>query len=723
MVPVILASLEATMSTLTRPRPARPDLPPDAEAPEALIEEARRRARRRRRWYGACALVAVAGGLLGFYGFNGGGGGGAARSQLGAGQPEVGASITPQVSFGRWKAAPGLEGGDVRELVFDPHHPSTVFALTENDGPGIFQSSDGGRNWRPLGAVPDASHLDALAIAPRHRRALYVGTEVGVFKTTDGGASWQTASAGLLGKETAQERKNRLEMGYVRALFVDPRDPETLYAGTEEGLFKSTDGGAHWQGSLANLADVGRVGALAFDPTDTEAIYAGTEPGYAGVSFGSGVFKSTDGGRTWSSLGLQKTNVAALAVDPQHSETIYAATRNGSIFKSTDGGGRWRAIGRHQSAYGTFLFDPQNPETVYASEGDRIFKSSDGGRKWRTLHAGRRMVMLGFDPRTSRTLYARDLGRPVDLPGAGILMSTNGGTSWRDLSPGPTTASVRSLVLAPRKPATVLAATDRGVFKRTRGAWQAVANGVKSLDFGVLALTSSDPGTIYAGAGHGVFKSTDRGFTWQALRGSPSTEISALAVDPRKPTTVYATASKRGVFKSVDGGGSWEKLAAGFATTSSRTALVLDPRDPDTVWAGGVGLYRSSDGGRTWRSLGLTNLAVHALALDPKEPGIVYVATGKGVLKSLNHGESWQALPGPLKDAEVEALAIDPRHRNTVYVGTDRGVFLTADGGHSWRRFTRLPLRTFDALAIDRAAGMVYAGAYGGGIFELRLGH
>lgn len=76
---------------------------------------------------------------------------------------------------------------------------------------------------------------------------------------------------------------------------------------------------------------------------------------------------------------------------------------------------------------------------------------------------------------------------------------------------------------------------------------------------------------------------------------------------------------------------------------------------------------------------------------------------------------------GALDGVRVESLAIDPKYQRTVYAGTDRGVFWSADGGDSWRRFTRLPLRPFAALAVDRAAGVLYAGAYGGGIYELNL--
>jgi photosystem II stability/assembly factor-like uncharacterized protein len=703
------------MSVVAPPRPPAADDHPNVEALEALIEEARQRTRRRRRRYGASTFVTAAAGLLGFYGFNHGGG--AIRPQDRA-EPPLGGAVAPaQGDAARWALAPGLEGADVSELVFDPQHPSIAFAATENADAGIFTSSDGGRSWKQLDTTGIGSRVDAVVVAPQHPTALYVGTEAGIFKTNDGGASWHAASMGLFDRETAQERENRFALGYVDALFVDPRDPKTLYAGTEEGLFRSTDGGAHWQSSLT---DVGPVAALAFDPTSATTLYAGTEPA-SSITSGSGVFKSTDAGHSWSLLGLAGRSVCALAVDPKRPNTVYAATSTGSMFRSADGGSSWRAIGSHPSSFG-MLMDPENPETVYASEGDRIFKSSDGGGTWRTLNVGRRAAMLGFDPRTSTTLYARDLGRPVDLPGAGILVSTNGGVTWGDLSAGPTTVSVQSLIADATSPGVAYAATDgRGVFKRTADGWQSANYGLTTLDVRVLTAGASHPAVIFAGTSDGVFKSTDRAASWQPLPGFPRVPISALAVDTLKASTVYAIAANGGIYRSTDGGASSEELARRLDTTAGLPSLALDPRDPETVWAAGGGLLKSSDGGRDWRNAGLVG-PTHALALDANNPAIVYVATDAAVFKSTSGGTSWKTLPGPPEGKKVRALAIDSEHRRRIYAGTDSGVFASYDGGLSWRRIGRdLPPRTIAALAIDPAGDPLYAGALGAGIFQLSV--
>jgi photosystem II stability/assembly factor-like uncharacterized protein len=733
MVLVILASVETTMSILTRPRPPRADERSDAEALEALIEEARQRARRRRRGYAASALVAAAAGLLGFYGFNGGG---ATRPQARAEPPRGGEAAAAPSDAARWPLQPGLEGGAITGLALDPQDPNTVFATTLEAG--VFKSGNGGRTWRLLDLAPGVSRVDALAMAPGDPKTLYVGTGRGVFKTTDGGANWQATSSDLLANETAEERDHRSLEGYVYALAVDRRDRDIVYAGTwEKGVFKTTDGGASWR-SIGLEA----VSPLALDPRDPETIYAGAVGGLGPT----GVFKSSDGGASWHLVGLQGTTVGALALDPQHPETIYAGTDGKGVFKTTDGGASWGAAGLEGRDISGLILNPKNPQNVYAESKGRIFASTNGGRSWRALNAGwvpgTWPTALALNPRNPATVYVGTI-TAVDGKGdvgAGVFKSVDGGNSWRPMNAGLTDARVSALALDPRRPGTAYASIDgRGVFKREDGRWRAANTGLTSKGVHAVAVDPQEPANVYAVTDGGLFKSTTGGAGWRHLP-VPTTDNSTVAIDPQDPSTVYAITNDDGddrsevdtrVFRSDDGGATWrlggdvQKFPAPGAPDYGFPIfpLAIDPLDPETLYAGGLGVFKSTDGGTTWRSVGLARTPVGALATDPKEPAIVYAGTDAGLFKSTDAGATWQALHGPLDDVRVEALAIEPRHRQTVYAGTDRGVVWTADGGHSWRQFKRLPLRTFDALAVDPAAGIVYAGAYGGGIFELRPGH
>jgi photosystem II stability/assembly factor-like uncharacterized protein len=189
-------------------------------------------------------------------------------------------------------------------------------------------------------------------------------------------------------------------------------------------------------------------------------------------------------------------------------------------------------------------------------------------------------------------------------------------------------------------------------------------------------------------------------------------------VEASNPATVYA-ATELGGFKSTDGAVSWH-VAVGPDPLAMR-ALARDPQHPGTLYAKAAisGLLRSTDDGASWRRSGLT-VRVHGLALDPKDPTILYAGTEAGLFTSTDGGRSWRALGGRLTDTEVYAVAIDPEER--IYAGTVGGVFVSTDGGASWSSLSRgLPVRTYDALAVDPAARLLYAGALGAGIYELRL--
>jgi photosystem II stability/assembly factor-like uncharacterized protein len=278
------------------------------------------------------------------------------------------------------------------------------------------------------------------------------------------------------------------------------------------------------------------------------------------------------------------------------------------------------------------------------------------------------------------------------------------------------------------------------------GKWRRVNTGLANRGVTAVAVDPQDPATVYAGTLRGIYKSTNAGANWRAsLTQTPRDDRiysgMGLAVDPQHPATVHAITASHGdrsvyeslIYRSQDSGRTWPRPSQvqavevpeipGATVDDAWPAppLAIDPLNPDTLYAGGLGVHRSVDGGKTWRKAGLPRSPVLALAVDPKETAVVYAGTDAGLFKSTNAGASWQPLQGALDDVRIEALAVDPEYRQTVIAGTDQGVFWSTDGGDRWRRFTHLPPRTFDALAMDRSAGLLYAGANGGGIYELEL--
>ncbi len=527
--------------------------------------------------------------------------------------------------------------------------------------------------------------VPVLAIDPSAPATVYAGTQDGVFKSTNGGGSWTNVNAGVL-------------KGDVRALVIDPSTPATLYATSNGDVFKSRNGGGSWAAISGGTSQV-HVLALAIDPSAPATIYAA---GSSRTAFGGPVaYKITDGGETWTPInaGLTTYYVNTLLLDPSTPSTIYAGSYFDGAFKSTNGGQSWSPIntGLTDNFIQALAIGPSAPASLYAGTVfGGVFKSTNGGRSWTTANAGMKSIVgaLAVDPSVPATLYAGTSGNSG--AGGGIFKSTDGGGSWTTI--------------------------------------QILYSELKA-----LAVDRSMPDTLYAGASSdfyydypaGVFKSTDGGAHWtQSLDAS----VYALVIDPLAPATLYAgTGSWRygaglGVFKSTNGGGSWSAVNAGlqFGPDTNVRALAIDPSAPATLYAGmerGGGAFKSTDGGGSWSAInaGLTASNVYALAIDPSTPAALYAGTDMGAFKSANGGGSWAAVNTGLTNLSVNALAINPTSPATLYAGTNGGVFRSTDSGGTWAAFnTGLPNLPVNALAFDpTGATTLYAGLKGDGVWQL----
>jgi photosystem II stability/assembly factor-like uncharacterized protein len=253
-----------------------------------------------------------------------------------------------------------------------------------------------------------------------------------------------------------------------------------------------------------------------------------------------------------------------------------------------------------------------------------------------------------------------------------------------------------------------------------------------------LAIDPVDPRIVYAGtaAGEGVFKSLDSGVTWsRSGTGLPKgfdSGVVALAVNPRRRAVVYAGTALQGLYKSADGGASWLPVRLGTGpATFTVTALAIDPRDPDVVFTGSAyGLFKTADDGVHWKRItaGLPPLAVpRALAIDPRTPGVVYASiSALGVYRSRDGGETWKpASRGFPARPEVLTLAAAAGRPAAVYATTNQGVFKSTNGAASWSPAGGgLPFQPpVRSLAIDpRGSSVVYAGLPGRGVFRSRNG-
>jgi photosystem II stability/assembly factor-like uncharacterized protein len=315
--------------------------------------------------------------------------------------------------------------------------------------------------------------------------------------------------------------------GSIQSLAIDPGDPSTIYAGSKRGVFKSTDGGASW----SNTGLSADTRSLVIDSVNSNVLYAGTcaEAGvtvfYPGSPF---LFKSTDGGATWSNTSSPLDfDMSLLVMDPTSPNTLYA----GSLIQYVGSGGII------------------------------LWKSTDGGATWngeRTGDIGLASYGLTIDPANPQILYAPgDLYANTNLIHSGLFKSVDGGMNWS--ATGLKDDRVAAVAIDPVNPNTLYAGT---------------------LDHG---QASANP--------RGVFKSTDSGASWFAINnglsdliGSPST-VAALVINPNNPNTLYAATSGSGVFRSTDGGANWVPFNDGL-TNLNVTALVIAPSHPDTLYAG-----------------------------------------------------------------------------------------------------------------------------------------
>jgi photosystem II stability/assembly factor-like uncharacterized protein len=675
----------------------------------------------------------------------------------------------------------GPDGGRVQAIAVDPQIPDTVYAVA---GGSIFKTTDGAANWRrvysPATSDGAANYpVTLVAINPADSNIVYAGTSTaGVFKSTDGGASWTMANAGL--PKPTSDPNDFLTTGtasvHVGILAIDPRNPETIYAGVSVNydgpipsppiptLFKSTDGGASWSAASSGLfvnsanpqdfAGYVFVSSLVIDPQNPNTLYA------AGWAGNGGLFKSTDGAANWTRAGVARAGGVALAIDPRNSNTLYVwGTFNPSdgILKSTDGGASWRAANSGlPPGYDEILsltIDPQNPDTLYASVGacrnpctySGVFKSTDGGTSWTGsgLPYSTPPTVLTIDPISSKTVYASTYN--------GIAKSLDGGASWNAANSGLIASQLDSLAIDPQYTGGFFATSRGKVLRMTDGGahWSGIYTPLPSDDgratypASTVAADPGAPGTIYVGidgngdGAGGILKSTDGGESWKRTPLPSPGGVRALSMDPQNPSTLYASVAKHAVYKSTDGGANWNEVAGvkelkrdpTGAPTQCFGSVVADPGNPSNLYVGicgfGGGLLKSMDGGQTWTLLVIPDLNYPfngVLAVDPENSSTLYVSDFPRVLKTTDGGQNWRAFSSGLPATFVRFIAVHPQNSNIVYaVSSGRGIFWSTNGGANWSPLNAglADLNVQNLLIDPRSSDTLYAGTYDGGVFTM----
>jgi len=616
----------------------------------------------------------------------------------------------------------GPDGGTVTALAIVPGAPPTVYAGTA--GGGVYKSVDRAGHWTPASTGLTQPAVTALAVAPATASspaALYAGTQDGIFKSIDGAATW--ASAGGVSSAT----------GWVTALAVDAIVPETVWAGVSGSavsgatrLQRSTDGGATWE-------------SMAFPPGFTSAPYSLAAAGplvFVGTSLG--LYKSTDGGATWTLLPAVQGWVRALLL--RHGTVVNAGTSTG-FYRSFDAGATWALSngGMLDPDVAALAVDPHDSRRLYAGTLDQrshglsiyggVFRSTDRGGSWTAVRQGmgrHSVAALAVDPSSSSILYAGTYA-------SSVYRSVDGATTWSGASHGLRALRIASLAVSPTTGAVFLS-TENGLFTSSDGGghWRSLPTATTT---GQVIVDSA--GTIYAISYRGtVVRSRDGGATWDRFDVA-NTGAAALAVDPSDPAKLFVAGHYQDLAYSTNGGKSWKDTS--FANMYPH-ALAVVPGGRTVYAAGdygvlfsGGGVARSLDGGATWSLVGHGLPAAplgFAVAVDPSDPQRIFAGISGALLvgsdfvpvragfRSTDGGGSWTLLPGLGNGGgDVTAFAFLSGASRFVYAGAD-GVFASTDAGETWRLVDGLGGRSVLSLVVAPSPGpaplTLFAGTTGG---------
>lgn len=396
----------------------------------------------------------------------------------------------------------------------------------------------------------------------------------------------------------------------------------------------------------------GDVRALVVDPQNPDRFYFGTLDGQ--------IYTSADGGKQWQLLynfGKPRLFVDNIIVDPRNSRTLFVGAHRhnlpGGFFKSTDGGATWRESSELKNeAIHSLAQSESDPDTLIAGTFTGVFRSDDAGQSWKQLptqsQAGLIHVeSLAIDPRTSDTIYAGTFYLPYK--------SVDGGKSWKSIKNGIIDDSdIFAIDIDPRDPNHIIASACSGIYesKNAGEEWRKV-QGIPSQSRRTRAILQhpSVPGMVFAGTTEGFWLSDKSGAadSWMVTT-SRQLEINSIAVHPSRPDMIFIGTNNYGVMVSNDGGKSFTPTNGGFSGRFAN-AILADREMPNRVYAstintatGGGFFFVSDDNGESWRPSMRSmpsRLITYAILQDASDANIIYLGTNLGVYKSTNRGASW----------------------------------------------------------------------------------
>ncbi len=720
-----------------------------------------------------------------------------------------------------WTKTGGPLGGLGYDVRINPLNKDIMF-VTDNPS-GVNKSLNGGQTWvqsnsgitTRVGSSNDDIPIFSLTIDPNDPNIVWTGTQTarGIFKSLDCGATWTKMDNGIA-------EQNEITF---RGFAVKPGDSDVVLAAAEidVGLFgkefarqkgkiyKTTDGGNNWTcvwegGSLARV--------IIFDPVNPDILYASTgifdREAYNMV--GEGVLKSTDGGSAWTNInnGLENLFAGFLEMHPTDHNTLICAAGNNQYYKGSgiylthDGGQNWKRILSGAEVYGVSFtvatFSPSNPNIMYAGSSAAFYRSDNGGQSWQRFSKvkegvyGPPGVRAGFpisavvDPDNPMVIFANNYG-------GGVFKSIDGAKTWIESSTGYTGVNLHQVIVSPTDQNTVFTVGRSGPYVSYDGGqkWQGLAYfPVTAPDWDDISICPTNSRLMLASDEFTgiIYRSSDGGKTWKEViennthggqQASSRHGFKTIEFAPSNGNTVYAGMRKDrnsidgstykgpsfGMFKSVDAGRTWREINNGLENADKNiNCIAVHPANENIVYIGTYrdGVFKSTNGGKSWSaaSNGLMSEDVRSLAINPKEPNIVYAGLGNGVglYKTENGGQSWsstsngivvecpsylqrigQVNPGISLEKPVRTVGIDyvstpwtlisavvilPSNPEILCVSDyQHGVYMTTSGGGAWVAINEgLDFKAVTSLALSGNEAVLYASTSGGGVYRLELG-
>jgi photosystem II stability/assembly factor-like uncharacterized protein len=565
--------------------------------------------------------------------------------------------------------------------------------------------------------------------------------------------------------------------GRIEAIAWPAQDPDTIYLGVGSGgVFRTTDAGEHWQ-PIFDEQSTTAIGSIAVAPSAPNIVWVGTgETHPSGTSFpGMGIFKSEDAGATWRNMGLHDSHhISAIVVHPNQPEIVYASSmghhrssnEERGIFKTTDGGKTWSRVFHISDSIATvdLVMDPYDADSLYTTTWDRrgagsgIYRSEDAGANWERLTEGlpagadTGRVAIDLSRSQEDLVYALVVNRKLSSGrrpgGAEVYRSTDAGATFERTHAEPLDTWVGwdfcDIRIDPREPQYIYVGGMRLMISNNGGASFAHAGEEVErklphateglhLDMHCIELDPHREGRVLQGSDGGFYVSEDRGQSWYHHNNLPIAEFYNLSLDQSEPYLIFGgtqdNASLYGphdVAANSSGPDPWKHVFLDIWGGGDGFATLRDLSDPNIVY------FEHQNGGMRRKQLDGPLLTGHSdqsirprgksrddklrfawntpLLLSVHTPKTLYCAAQR-VFRSPDRGDTWEAISGDLVRGSILSLHESALKPGLLYAGSNGGqVHVTRDGGESWVDISAgLPEWTVtEVLASQHDEGVAY---------------